>query len=85
MELIDEEIEMYFDKDPKRIFIGGISMGASMSLATHLRTNKQIGGIVALYGSNPLEYKNMNNSTLKIDGVPMMFGNCEFLKNAGDI
>jgi predicted esterase len=74
--LIDEEIDMYFDKDPKRIFIGGITMGASMGLATYLRTNRQIGGIIALYGSNPLEYSNINNSTKKIDGVPMLFGNC---------
>jgi len=76
---------MYFDKDPKRIFIGGISMCASMSLATYLRTNRQIGGVVALYGSNPLETKNINKSNLKIDGVPIMFGNCEFLKNTDDI
>lgn len=50
-------------------------MGASMGLATYLRTNRQIGGIVAFYGSNPLDYEHMNNSTIKIDGVPMLFGN----------
>lgn len=40
---------------------------------------------MALYGSNPLSYENINNSTLKIDGVPMLFGNSQFLKNSGDV
>jgi len=60
-------------------------MGASMGLATYLRTNRQIGGIIALYGSNPLDYEHIDNSTLKIDGVPMLFGNSQFLKNTDDI
>jgi predicted esterase len=76
---------MFADKNPKRIFIGGITMGASMGIATYLRTNKQIGGIISLYGSNPLDYKNINNSTKSIDGVPMLFGDCPFLKNTDDV
>ena len=57
-------------------------MGASQAIATYLHTNKEIGGIVAFYGSNPLDYEHMNNSTKKLDAVPMLLGNCKFLKNS---
>ena len=40
---------------------------------------------MALYGSNPLDYKNINNSTIKLDGVPMLFGNSKFVKNSDDV
>jgi len=56
MDIVKKEVDYYPDKDPKRIFIGGLSMGGSMALSTYLRYNEKdrLGGIVSLYGVNPL-------------------------------
>jgi predicted esterase len=55
--LMDIELEYYFDKNPKRIFLGGITNGASIALATYLRYNrdKPLGGVMSLYGINPIQ------------------------------
>ena len=54
-ELIDIELNYFFDKDPSRVFIGGITNGASIAIASYLRykRDKPLGGIMSLYGVNP--------------------------------
>jgi len=39
-------------------------MGASMALATYLRTNHELGGIVSFYGINPLIASNFNETAV---------------------
>tara|TARA_B110000285_G_scaffold91082_1_gene104403 strand:- start:357 stop:590 length:234 start_codon:yes stop_codon:yes gene_type:complete len=55
--LMEVELEYYFDKNPKRIFLGGITNGASIALATYLRYNREkpLGGVMSLYGINPIQ------------------------------
>ena len=38
IKLIDIELNRFPDKDPKRIFVGGLSMGGSLALAVYFRT-----------------------------------------------
>ena len=52
-------MDMLKDKNSKRIFVGGISMGADMALAAYLRSHTELGGVVSLYGSNPLSIDHM--------------------------
>ena len=59
MDIIEKEIDYFPDKNPGRIFIGGLSMGGSMALATYLRCDLKLGGVISLYGLNPLTYGNM--------------------------
>ena len=59
-------------------------MGASMALATYLRTNHELGGIVSFYGINPLIASNFNETAV-VDQVPMLFGNNLFVKNSLDV
>jgi predicted esterase len=59
LKIINEEIDLLKDKDSKRIFLGGLSMGADMALALYLRSNKELGGVVSFYGFNPLSNDHM--------------------------
>ncbi|MFM7852630.1 MAG: hypothetical protein ACKO96_12125, partial [Flammeovirgaceae bacterium] len=52
MQIIDEKINSFWDKNPSRLFIGGFEQGAMVSLATLLKLNynQPIGGVFALSG-----------------------------------
>jgi predicted esterase len=67
MDIVKKEVDYYPDKDLKRIFIGGLSMGGSMALSTYLRYNEKdrLGGIISLYGVNPLAMENMKSTELQ--------------------
>ena len=56
------------EKDPSRIFIGGLSQGANLALATFLRYegSKPLGGLISYFGSIPLSPSNINLSDEKI-------------------
>ena len=49
------------DKDSRRIFIGGDSIGSSLSLATFMRYTraKNLGGVIAINGPLPLTKANV--------------------------
>ena len=75
----------YFpDKNPQRIFIGGLSMGASMALATYLRSDLQLGGIISMYGVNPLTYNNMNQSPIQSQ-IPILLFNNDYILDNSDV
>jgi predicted esterase len=56
MEIIEKEVNYYPDKNLGRIFIGGLSMGGSLAISCYLRYTEKVhlGGIVSMYGINPL-------------------------------
>ena len=60
--MVNYEIEKYPDKNPKRIFIGGHSHGASLAIAFYLRNDIEIGGIITAYGLNPLDTLKISTS-----------------------
>jgi predicted esterase len=64
--VIDAEVEKYPDENAGRIFIGGLSMGASMALATYLSYDgmEPLGGVISLYGVNPLDWNAKKQSSL---------------------
>ena len=78
------------DRNPKRIFLGGITNGASIALATYLKYNKAtpLGGVVSLYGINPLTDQNIPKSP-QLDSVrskiPMLMFNNKYLLNDLDV
>ncbi len=53
--MIQEEIEAGIPND--RIFLGGFSQGAAMTLLTGLTTKYKLGGFIALSGYLPLQSK----------------------------
>lgn len=65
-DIIKTEIKKYPDENPKRIFIGGLSMGASMALASFLSYDgaEPLGGVISLYGINPLDWSEKQQTTL---------------------
>ena len=52
LELVKTEIELFEDKDPKRVFIGGFSQGSCVSLTAYHRYagSLPLGGVVCLSG-----------------------------------
>jgi dienelactone hydrolase len=82
--LINSEINRYPDKDPKRIFIGGLSMGANLAIAYYLNANLSIGGIMSLYGMNPLSSEKMSKTSLSTS-IPILMINNQILLNDQDI
>ena len=62
LNLIEEEKNKFADKDSKRIFMGGMSMGAKTSLATLMRYKgpTPLGGVIIESGMFILDPKNVN-------------------------
>ena len=60
MDIVKKEVDYFPDKDLSRIFIGGLGMGGSLALSTYLRYNEKehLGGVVSMYGINPLSSQN---------------------------
>ena len=75
---IEKEIEHLSDKNSRRIFIGGLSMGADMALAVYLRTEFQLGGVVSLYGFNPLAIDHIPAVNLARQ-IPILMINNEYV------
>jgi dienelactone hydrolase len=82
--IVKDEIQKFPDKNGKRIFVGGHSHGASLAIAFYLRSEIEIGGIVAAYGYNPLAPENIKLSSI-LSNIPVLIINNEFLKNGDDI
>jgi len=88
--LIDTELKYFFDKNPGRVFLGGITNGASIAIATYLRykRDKPLGGIMSLYGINPIKdtllTKSASEDKVKSDTPFLMFNN-KYLKNREDV
>lgn len=77
LKLLDQEIDLYDDKNSKRVFMGGFSQGCFTSTATLVRYNKPkpIGGIICLSGLQPLLDEHFENSSqaLKVQSeIPFM-------------
>lgn len=60
--MIQEEVNRFPDKDPKRIFLMGFSQGCALNLATFMRYSqpKPLGGIVCMSMFNPLNEEFFN-------------------------
>ena len=84
LKIIDMEIDLLKDKNSKRIFVGGLSMGADMAIALYLRSNKELGGIVSFYGSNPLSHDHMPTIN-KASQIPILLFNNKWVLNEKDI
>ena len=90
MDIVKKEVDYYPDKDLKRIFIGGLSMGGSMALSTYLRYNEKdrLGGIVSLYGVNPLTIQNMESTELQKftrSKTPILLFNNDYIVDKVDV
>jgi hypothetical protein len=88
--LIDVELKYFYDQNPNKIFLGGITNGASIAIATYLRykRDKPLGGIMSLYGINPIESSLISRSASedKVKSeIPMLMFNNKYLLNDKDI
>ena len=87
---IDTELTYFSDRNPNRVFLGGITNGASMAIATFLRSkrDKHFGGIMSLYGINPIKDSLLSRS-VSLDKLrsetPMLMFNNKYLLNDEDI
>ena len=61
LKIIDQEINKFHDRDPRRIFLGGVGQGADQAIATFLRYKGKapLGGLISIFGQNPLSPENM--------------------------
>ena len=57
LKLVDEEAKL-LGNDPSKVFIGGLSQGCMVSLATFLKYKgqKRLGGVIGLSGMQALDY-----------------------------
>ena len=67
-DLIDQELKTLPNQDLSRIFIGGFSQGAMVSLATLMtwKRSKPLGGVVALSG---FQVVNEDPSNMNVDAI----------------
>lgn len=88
--MIDVELKYFYDQNPNKIFLGGITNGASIAIATYLRykRDKPLGGVMSLYGINPIESSLISRSASedKVKSeIPMLMFNNIYLLNDKDI
>ncbi|KAL0945673.1 hypothetical protein HGRIS_014824 [Hohenbuehelia grisea] len=71
-QLITTEVEAGID--PRRIVLGGFSMGGAMTLLTGLSIKEQLGGLIVLSGWLPLRNKLKSMLSSHAKDVPIFWG-----------
>lgn len=68
---LDELIEIY-GVDERRVYVGGFSQGAMMSLALAVTRSQKIAGVVAMSGRFPSQVLEQNPVKDKLKGMKML-------------